>query len=119
VFLLYLLAKRLMNKEPTVYRVNDSRCFVFDETYRGANVTAKTLFELGDQSHQINDRIWILTDGKLSDERWSTKNYPWFIVLAASPGLIKESWGWLKERNPRVHYMSNWQWSEIYAAFWS
>lgn len=107
-----------MDKEPTVYRLNDSQCFIFDENYKGAKVKAKTLFKLGDKIYGTNNRIWILTDGALADERWGINDYPWFIVLAASPRMTSKSWKWAKGRSPRVHYMSNWQWSEIYAAFW-
>jgi len=104
-----------MMREPTVYRRNDARCYLFDETYRGAEVNAQSLF---DSQEQENRRLWILTDGALKDERWNIEYYYWFIVLAASPAKMKESWQWEKDRNPGIHYMRNWQWGEIYTAFW-
>jgi len=102
-------------RQPTVYRRNDARCYLFDETHKGTEVNAKFLFNLAEQR---NPRLWILTDACLTDERWNIQYYHWFIVLAASPTKMQESWQWEKDRKAGVHYMTNWRWNEIYSAFW-
>ncbi|PUU72420.1 hypothetical protein B9Z19DRAFT_1010078 [Tuber borchii] len=113
MFLLYLLATRLLQRKPTVYRRNDGRCFYFDETHKGVKLSAQDLFDMADKQ---NERIWILTDAPLEDESWGTEDYEWFIVLAVSPTLAKKSSVWEKGRSPRVYYMSNWRWGEIFIA---
>ncbi|PWW79778.1 hypothetical protein C7212DRAFT_340500 [Tuber magnatum] len=60
--------------------------------------------------------LWILTDKELTDTRW-TKSHAWFVVLAASLVKAKASNQWKKDRNVALHYMDNWGWDEIVAAF--
>lgn len=115
MFLLYLLARRLQEQKPTVFRLNDARCFYFNETYKGARITAQEMFDMADKE---NERVWVLTDAPLTDESWGTQDYQWFIVLAASPNLAKTSFVWDKGRSPGIYYMSNWRWGEIFAALW-
>ena len=113
-FLTYLLIKRLIKREPTVYRCNDSVCYLFDDEYKGKEVTVDILFN---EAKVNNRRIWILTDGVLDDERWNILYHDWFVVLAASPAKLQASSQWEKDRNVGVCYMTNWTWSEIFAAF--
>jgi len=114
VFLTYLLITRLIKAEPTVYRRNDARCYFFDETHKGTEVDAEFLFNLAEQR---NPRLWILTDACLTDERWNTTYYNWFIVLAASLPHVQASGQWKSDRNVDIHYMRPWSWNEIFAAF--
>ena len=58
-----------------------------------------------------------MTDAALADERWTERSHSWFVVLAASPLKVKASRQWEKDRNVGVHFMRNWTWPEIVAAF--
>jgi len=42
----------------------------------------------------------------------------WFIVLATSAGKIKVFNNWEKENNSDLYFMQNWNWPEIFAAYW-
>ena len=103
-----------MKAEPTIYRRNDARCYLFNETHQGAEVNAEFLFDLAEKK---NPRLWILTDAQLTDERWNTTYYNWFIVLSASLPHLQASIQWQKDRNVDIHYMCPWSWGEIFAAF--
>lgn len=59
-----------------------------------------------------------MTDSALEELEWSEQDAPWFTVLAASSKRFEGSEHWAKERNVGVHYMKNWEWQEIVAAFW-
>ena len=50
------------------------------------------------------------------DPEWNS-DHPWFVVLAVSPQKVKASRQWEKDRNCGAHYMNNWGWDEIFAAF--
>ena len=97
-----------------MYRVNDDCCYLFDDNTPGAEMTAKSLFQLGTEQ---KSQLWILTDEALTDARWGTWSHPWFIVLGASPAKARQSGHWEKERNVGVHFISAWNWAEIFAAY--
>ncbi|CUS11668.1 unnamed protein product [Tuber aestivum] len=115
VFLSYLLARRLSMGQPTVYRENDRRCFLFDQYTPGKQVNADALFRLPMEQQK---RLWILTSDPPTDPRWSY-SCGWFVVLADIPEDMKSTSHsqWETGRNVGMHYMSDWQWSEIFAVF--
>jgi len=87
---------------------------LFDETYKEVKVKAPTLLN---SEEQENRRLWILTDMALKYELWNIQYYHWCIVLAILSVKMKESEQCEKDWNLEIHYMTNWQWSEIYTAF--
>ena len=106
--------RRILAGQPTVYRSNDSCCYLFDSDANGSETDANSLFHLpGDRKRAL----WILTDEALADAGWYRKDHGWFVVLAASPAKIKASRQWEKDRNVGSRYMGNWGWDEIVAAF--
>ncbi|KAG0126292.1 hypothetical protein HOY82DRAFT_581112 [Tuber indicum] len=113
-FLSYLLVGRLLAGQPTVFRNNDSRCYLFDSDSNGRETDANYLFHLPQDRKRT---FWILTDGALTDESWNKKGHGWFVVLVASPAKIKASHQWAKDRNVALRYMSNWKWEGIVATF--
>lgn len=114
VCLSYILAHRLYTGEPTVYRLNDDCCYLFDDDTPGVEMTAKCLFQL---SNKKKSGLWILTDEALTDARWKGRGHPWFVVLGASPAKVRLSRDWEKDRNVGVHFISPWSWAEIFAAY--
>ncbi|KAG0639417.1 hypothetical protein HOY80DRAFT_1074068 [Tuber brumale] len=114
VFLNYLLLHRLHQNLPTVLRYSNRRYYLFDESTPGSQVAAETLFQLSPEKKRS---LWILTDEAIIDARWTNRNHSWFIVLGSSPALVRQSRQWENDRNVGVHYMRNWVWSEIFAAF--
>ena len=106
--------RRLQAGQATVFRVNDSECYLFDDNFHGSRIDANFLFDLS--SVQKKD-LWILTDEALEDARWNKKSHYWFVVLAVSPAKVKGSNQWVKERNALIRYIRNWEWDEIVAAF--
>jgi len=113
-FLSYLLVRRLLRSQPTVYRRGDDCCYIFQEDTAGIMVDARHLFGLpGDQKR----KLWILTDETLDNPQWQDGTHEWFVILAASPKKVRDSKQWAKDRNIGVRYMSNWGWEEIFAAF--
>ncbi|RPA90239.1 hypothetical protein L873DRAFT_1795603 [Choiromyces venosus 120613-1] len=73
-----------------------------------------SLFHLPKDQKKV---LWILMDEKLEHPRWNEKGHGWFVVLAALPAKIQGSRQWQKNRKVGSHYMSNWEWGEIVAAF--
>lgn len=114
MFLSYLLVQRLISGQPTVYRVSDDTCYLFDQHACGKKVNINTLFELDENAKR---ELWILTDEALTHPNWTRAYHSWFVVLAASPEKTKASRQWQKDRNADVHYISNWNWTEIFATF--
>lgn len=115
VFLSYLLVYRLLKQKPTIYRINDDTCFIFDEDRHGEETSAKALFALPEEEKR---QFWVLTDEPLVNANWYSPIFCWYIILAASPRKVKESRDWEKNRNVGVHFMSTWKWGEIFAAYW-
>ncbi|PUU72768.1 hypothetical protein B9Z19DRAFT_1136756 [Tuber borchii] len=64
MFLTYVLIYRLLEREPTVYRRNDSRCYLFDERHRGVLVDSAFLFNMNERTKR---HLWILTDAAITD----------------------------------------------------
>ncbi|KAG0127480.1 hypothetical protein HOY82DRAFT_541919 [Tuber indicum] len=112
-FLSYLLVRRLLAGQPTVFRSNDSHCYLFDSNSNGSKTDANSLFDLPEDRKRA---LWILTDEALTDGVWND-SHSWFVVLAASPAKMKASRQWEKDRNVASRYMTNWGWDEIVAAF--
>jgi len=101
-------------RQPTVYRVDDQKCYYFDEVHRGCRKDANYLFDLPDKEKRD---LWILTDQALTDPLWNKTWHSWFVVLGCSEKKVDLSEQWVKERNLHETYMNNWEWDEIYAAF--
>jgi len=97
-----------------VYRLDDDNCILFTNQHHGQRVKAQSLFNLKREEQR---QLWILTDEVLRGAQWANGAFAWFIVLAASPQKIKKSRQWQKDHNPGMHYISNWEWNEIFAAF--
>ena len=112
-FLSYILVRRLLVGRPTVYRKNDGKCYLFSEWSKGREVNLEFLSTFSDSEKR---ELWILSDEALVDPEWNWSN-PWFVVLAASPQKVQASRQWEKDRNCGTHYMRNWEWDEIFAAF--
>ncbi|PUU81807.1 hypothetical protein B9Z19DRAFT_970635 [Tuber borchii] len=110
----YLLVRRISASQATAVRINDSECYLFNANSHGRKTDASTLFALPDKEKRM---LWILTGECIDDARWYNNGHGWFVVLAASPAKVTASRQWVKERNPGVWYMKNWQWDEIVAAF--
>jgi len=106
--------RRLLAGQATVFRVNDSDCYLFDHEFHGSKIDANFLFDLSSDQKKA---LWILTDEALEDARWNKKDHEWFVVLAVSPAKVKGSNQWVKERNPLIRYIRNWGWDETVAAF--
>ena len=87
---------------------------MFDETSPGDKIDIEKLFGLDEDKKRS---LWILTDAALLDEGWNRRSHSWLVVLAASPLKVKASRQWEKDRNVGVHFMRNWAWAEIVAAF--
>ena len=113
-FLLYLLIQRLATCQPTVYRVDDERCYYFDETHSGRCMNANQLFDL---SPIAKHDLWILTEKGLTRPMWNQSWHTWFVVLASSEREVQHCRQWVKDRNPGEAYLNNMAWDEIYAAF--
>ncbi|KAG0640762.1 hypothetical protein HOY80DRAFT_1115969 [Tuber brumale] len=113
-FLSYLLVRRLLEGQPTAFRIDDNICYLFDSSSNGVKTDANCLFGLPEDRKK---GLWILTDGVLTGARWNMMNHGWFVVLAASPAKVGASNQWKKDRNVASRYMSNWEWDEIIAAF--
>ena len=112
-FLSYILARRLLDGQPTVYRRSDGKCYLFSEWSKGREVNLEFLSTLSDNEKR---ELWILSDEALVDPEWNS-DHPWFVVLAVSPQKVKASRQWEKDRNCGAHYMNSWGWDEIFAAF--
>jgi hypothetical protein len=108
------MVRRLLNGKPTVYCTINISCFLFDYQSNGRQVDLETLIN---PDFLAKRKLWILTDEALDDARWNDALAPRFIVLAASPKMVKLSTQWEKGRNISVQFMSNWGWYEIVAAF--
>ncbi|CUS07218.1 unnamed protein product [Tuber aestivum] len=113
-FLSYLLARRLAMGEPTVYREDDQKCYLFDEYTAGKEVNAEYLFRLPASE---KERLWILTDDSITNRGWERQGNTWFIVFIARPAQMVLSESWRSNRNARIRYMTNWTWEEVFAAF--
>ena len=113
-FLSYILARRLLARRPTVFRTRDKACFLFSERSMGKRVDADDLFAIDSSEKR---QLWILTGEALTDPEWRRPDHQWFVLLAASPQKIQASRQWVKDRNPGVHYILNWEWHEIFAAY--
>lgn len=87
----------------------------FDDHSHGEKVDVDTLFELDEDTKR---KLWILTDQDLTNPDWGVSDHSWFLVLAASPKKISSSKQWERERNASRYYIGNWNWDEIFAAFW-
>ncbi|RPA98229.1 hypothetical protein L873DRAFT_1828618 [Choiromyces venosus 120613-1] len=105
-FLSYLLVFRILEGQPTVFRRDDSCCYLFDSDSHGSETKANSVFHLPKNQKKA---LWILMDQKLKHPGWNEKGHSWFVVQVASPKK--------KDRNVGSHYMSNWGWGEIVAAF--
>jgi len=110
----YILARRLLNHQPTVYRINDDLCFLFNDKTQGEKISLGSLFALTKDEKR---KIWILTDEALTHPIWNNKAESWFTILGASPAKVRLSYQWQKERNPGVRYIRPWSWEDIYAAY--
>ncbi|RPB00673.1 hypothetical protein L873DRAFT_1788850 [Choiromyces venosus 120613-1] len=113
-FLSYLLVLRILKGQPTVFHFNDRHCYLFDSDSKGSKTDADSLFDLPENQKKV---LWILMDEKLEDAGWNMKGHGWFVVQAASPKKVRNLRQWQKDRKVRSHYMSNWGWGEIVAAF--
>ncbi|KAG0136176.1 hypothetical protein HOY82DRAFT_599336 [Tuber indicum] len=69
-FLSYILVQWLVKAQPTAFRINNCKCYLFDE--------------MG-------------SDDKLTDAGWNCQTNTWFVVLAASPAKVKASYQWVKD----------------------
>jgi len=114
-FLSYLLFRRLQERLPTIYRVDDRSCFLFDDHSKGEQISIDKLAHMPSAKKRM---LWVLTDESLQSSSWYSSTSGWFVVLAASPCKLSQSKKWKSERNVHEYYMSNWEWSELYAAYW-
>ncbi|PUU80388.1 hypothetical protein B9Z19DRAFT_975098 [Tuber borchii] len=113
-FLLYILARRVAARLPTVYRVSDDTCYYFDTVHKGRCITAQQLFKMKEPKQRD---LWILTDWALVDPLWNKYWHSWFVVLGTSENKVKCSQYWANGRNARETYINNWEWEEIYTAY--
>ncbi|RPA95799.1 hypothetical protein L873DRAFT_1929528 [Choiromyces venosus 120613-1] len=113
-FLSYLLVLRILKGQPTVFRFHDHCCYLFDSNSKGSKTDADSLFDLPKNQKKV---LWIMMDEKLEDAGWNMKGHGWFVVQVTLPKKVQNSRQWEKDRNVGSHYMSNWGWGEIVAAF--
>ncbi|RPA89012.1 hypothetical protein L873DRAFT_1832110 [Choiromyces venosus 120613-1] len=95
-FLSYLLVLKILEGQPTVFRHDDSCCYLFDSDSHSSETDANSVLHLPKNEKECHG---------------------WFVVQAASSKKVRKSRQWEKDRNVGSHYMSNWGWGEIVAAF--
>ena len=98
-----------------MYRYDDDSCYLFDEDTPGEQISIASLFGLPEEKQKT---LWVLTDWALQKPCWCNQSLDWFVVLAASPAKVESSRDWEKGRRIGTHFMTTWEWSEIFAAYW-
>ena len=112
MFLSYLLVDRMVQRLPTVYRLDDDRCYLFPSDGDCRRVTIDDAMDMEDE------KLLLLTDAQINwTGPWKASSRTWRVIFAASPRTIMQSKSWSKERGKRTIFMATWGWQELVGAF--
>ncbi|KAI5813435.1 hypothetical protein BZA77DRAFT_119709 [Pyronema omphalodes] len=119
LFLSYLLVKRLLLGQPTIFQVSERVDGVTDCT----NVVHFLIDDCGVRPMDDplfaevsgNSNIWVLADQKPVGYPRQLHNHQWLLIVSSSP-RVDNLKTLVKEYAPRQFVMSAWSWGEIVAA---
>lgn len=107
----YILYRRLLEGQPTLYRRNSSESFFF--TASGVEYDEQTIEKHLDVLQKGKTEVWVLVD-TARQPRATDLRRPFNRLIQATPPNIQEYAQWAKPSFEKYYWLDMWKWEEMY-----